>query len=77
MKQTRLIESFDLFGQRVPSFKIDGDDRVRSKVGGISTAIMILVTLSLAIVKSLDIQTRQRWSQVSVQDVNSEISLGK
>lgn len=77
MKQNRLIESLDLFGHRVPSFKINGDDRVRSKVGGICSAIMILVALSFAIVKSLDIQTRQRWSQVSVEDVYSAISLGK
>ena len=48
---SKTIVKFDLFGQRVPSFRLDGDSEVTTKIGGLISILLIAITFLFARLK--------------------------
>jgi len=46
-----VLESIDGFGEPLPTFNLKGSDKVQTKVGGITTLIIIIVVILFSIVK--------------------------
>ena len=43
---TSFLRSIDRFGQSIPTFNIKGENEVKTTIGGVLTAIVMILTLS-------------------------------
>lgn len=53
------MKKFDMFGAPVPTFNMNGDERVSSHAGGCVSLLIFAVTTSFAIMKLADMLQRQ------------------
>ena len=49
------LQSFDMFGLPIPAFNIKGQDKIKTKVGGLLSALVLTLTLGFAITGFYDL----------------------
>ena len=53
-----ILRSFDMFGLPIPAFNIKGQDKIKTKVGGLLSALVMTLTLGYAITGIYDIKNK-------------------
>ena len=53
-----VITSIDGFGADVPSFNLKGETKVNTLLGGVVTALILLLTLGYSILKAIQLTSR-------------------
>ena len=54
----KVIKNVDSFGKELPAFNLRGESRVNTLVGGIVTIVIMVLTLSYAVIKAIHLTSK-------------------
>lgn len=74
-----MLYQLDIFGMRLPTFNIDGNDRIKTKLGGVFTLLIITTVLLYAIEKFSHMMARKNplLSQMNIDSDDETINLNE
>lgn len=74
---SKVLYQLDIFGMPLPTFNIDGNDRIKTRLGGVFTLLIIATVLLFAIVKFSHMTARKNpfLSQMNIDNDDLELNL--